>query len=82
MTEQQAKVPFLATPNGLITLLVIASVFPIIMPLSGIVVSLTLPVMAGAIVWMRPELGRRWYLLAALPMLLWGFAGISMLLLR
>jgi hypothetical protein len=82
MSEEPAKLPFLATPNGLITLLVLAAVFPVILPLSGIVVSLTVPLMVCAIVWMRPELGRRWYVLAALPMLVWGYAAVLMLFFR
>ena len=82
MTEAARDIPFLATPNGLITLLVVATIFPILIPISGIVVSLTLPLIVCAIVWMRPEPGRRWYVLASLPMLLWGTAAVMMLFFR
>ena len=48
MAEQEQKVPFLATPNGLITLLVIAMIAPILLPGFGVVASLTLPFM---VIW-------------------------------
>lgn len=82
MSESQASVPFLATSNGLISLLVIAMIAPVLLPVAGIAASLMLPLMVIAIVWMRPELGRRWYVLAALPMLLWGLVAISYLFFR
>jgi hypothetical protein len=70
--QQHHEIPFLATPNGLITLLVIAMIAPIIIPGAGVAVSLTLPFMVMAIAWMQPSLGRRWFVLAAIPLVLYG----------
>jgi hypothetical protein len=61
MSDQQAKVPFLATPNGLTTLLVIPMISPVMLPGAGVVASLKLPLMAMWIAYNRPELGQRWY---------------------
>jgi hypothetical protein len=80
MAKQQAKLPFLATPNGLITLLVIAMVAPLLLPGAGVVASLTLPFMVMWIAAKRPALGQRWFYLAAIPVVLYGSLTVTILL--
>ena len=69
----------LAIRNGLILLLVFATVFPILRPPDGILLSFASIILACLIVGMRPELGRRWYLLASLPAILWGYAAFRLI---
>jgi hypothetical protein len=79
---QKRQIPFLATPNGLITLLVVAMIAPVVIPITGVIVSLTVPWMVIAIGWMRPELGRRWFYLAAIPIVLYGSLAGTFLFIR
>lgn len=80
MAEQEQNVPFLATPNGLITLLVIAMIAPVLLPGFGVVASLSLPFMVIWIAYKRPVLGQRWYYLAAIPVVLYGSLTVAILL--
>jgi hypothetical protein len=80
MVEQQQKVPFLATPNGLIILLVISMIAPVLLPGFGVVASLTLPFIVMWIAYKRPALGQRWYYLAGIPIVLYGSLTVAILL--
>jgi hypothetical protein len=80
VVEHQQNIPFLATPNGLITLLVVAMIAPVLLPGFGVVASLTFPFMVMWIAYKRPALGQRWYYLAAIPIVLYGSLTVAILL--
>ena len=80
MAEQEQKVPFLATPNGLIILLVLAMIAPVLLPGFGAVASLTLPFIVMWSAYKRPVLGQRWFYLAAIPIVLYGSLTVAILL--
>ena len=80
MQSQKQEIPFLATSSGLILLLILAVVAPVFLGPSGIVASLTLPLMVMWIARKRPELGQRWFYLALIPILVYGGLALAVLL--
>ena len=53
-------------------MLIVATIAPILLGPAGLVATLLLPLLVVIVAWQRPDLGRRWYFLSALPLLLWG----------
>lgn len=80
MSDNRVDTPFLATPNGLIILLVLAMIAPVVLPGAGVVASLTLPFMVMWIAAKRPALGQRWFYLAAIPVVLYGSLTVTILM--
>jgi hypothetical protein len=77
--QPEQRRPFLATSNGMILLLVIATIAPIVIPGAGVVASFMLPPMVAWIAYKRPEPATRWYILSAIPVVVYGIVVLMVL---
>jgi len=60
-----------ANENILLVLLMVATALPLFLGRAGIAVTLIISVAVFNIALQRPDLGRRWYVLALLPAAVW-----------